>query len=592
MLSRRSRRPAGHLAVIVLLLLVQFALRVHDPLALPSFVDESYHATRGGFVYHFDRNPASFSQGKLLFYYWLGLFGPHGDGALGVSRLAVALWSLITSAAVAAAASALFGRRAVIPALLFYALVPWAVFFERMALADPFAGGMAALTAWQSIRLAQAVRPSAAHGVLVGLLAALTLFAKLTTIFIAGLPLAAALLLSDLRPADHSPRALGAWIAALWRHYRRAWIPMVGAGLSLWGLYFAAMLAYARTGAQPKFFTRDLMVGGAPHSNGLLDNLYQLADGAAYLISTPLALGLIALAGVLLRVWRREGAFAVIWLAALWGPITLLGNPVKTRYLMTGVAAAAVIFGGGMAALSSGQPVPAVLPLASFKTGARLYIYSPLYRFEDDMSNAQVFNALARAGVMIFTLGVLVAWVFSFALPFDRTAGTNPAALEMPSLDRYTYLSGPDTGWGMREALAYLEMHGTRVNGQVPAVAVIVHCASTDLYVTPGFAWTCADFRDAADRWETLADVRRWTPLHAGLIAWPFVYLITEFNGTVPPDAPPETVPLDWELVFTAPRPNGGRIVTVWRVMPDSTPPPLPGSLVWAKDAPQRYREH
>lgn len=551
------------LILVVALLLVQFWLRVQNPLALPAFVDENYHATRGSFVYELDRNPADFSHGKLLFYYWLGLFVPEGDGALAVTRLAVALWSLVTGAAVVAVARALFGRGAALPALLFYAVVPWAVFYERMALADPFAGGLAALVAWQSVRLARSKRPSARQGALTGLLVGLTLLAKLTTAFVVLLPFVAILLLDELRPAGSDWRALQTWLAALWARYRRARVAMFAAGGSVWALFLLAMLVRVLGGQAPRFFTRKLVVGGTPESTTLLENLGDLALAAAHLVSTPLTLGLLALAGVLWWRQRATAVFALAWLVVLWVPITLLGNPVKTRYLMVGVAATAVIFGGGVATLVNVQPVPA---LAGARVSVRLYAYSPFYGLEDDLAPVLTLRWLSRMGTGAFVLAVALAWVFSFALPFDRTSATNPAALDMPPLDRYTYLGGPDAGWGTREALAFLAERGQPIDGEVPVVAVILHCGSTNLHATHELNFTCADFRNTPGHWETLADARHWTPLHVALDRWPFVYLVTELNDAVPSGSPQAGVTLDWQPVFVAARPNGGGIVRVWRV--------------------------
>src|SRR5690606_31406229 len=110
-----------------------------------------------------------YSHGKLLYYYWLGLFGTDRTAALEMMRLATALLSLLTLAAVAASARALFGPGAALAAALVYALAPFAVFFERMALADPLATALATLTAWHSVLLARA--PSLRRGLVTALLA-------------------------------------------------------------------------------------------------------------------------------------------------------------------------------------------------------------------------------------------------------------------------------------------------------------------------------------------------------------------------------------------------------------------------------------
>ena len=179
-----------HWVPIIGLLLLQLALRVYHPAALPVFVDEFSHIRRAQIA--FEQSLIPQSHGKLLFYYWLAPFVPQGDGALPAARLAVALISLISSATAAAVARDLFGRRAILPTLAFYAVVPYAAFFERMALADPFAGAMAALAVWSSVHLAR--RPSALRGLITGMLISLMLLAKLTTGVLLPMPLIAVLL--------------------------------------------------------------------------------------------------------------------------------------------------------------------------------------------------------------------------------------------------------------------------------------------------------------------------------------------------------------------------------------------------------------
>lgn len=527
----------AQLALIVLLLLCQFYLRVRNPLELPAFVDENYHIGRAEIVYNFDRNPVQFSNGKLLFYYWLGLFFIGGNSALVVGRLAVAVFALINGAMVLAIARALFGSRAALPALLLYVFMPWSVFFERMALADPFAAGIAAITLWQSIRLAQMPRPTAARGALVGLLVALTLLAKLTTTFFLAIPVVAALLLSDIRPAENTRAAYEAWARALWARYGRAWRAGAAVTGAIWGVYIVAMLLSTYLGSQPKFFTSSL-VDSTPNPLNLLDNLIATVEAASTLISLPVALLLVALSAVAIR-WRpAPGLLAAAWLAVLWLPIVVFGAPVQTRYLAVGLPALAVLAGGGLAALEHHAAhyyaaYPALLP------GLR-----------------RRWAALALAWI------VIGGWLMMFALPFGWKASGNANRLRLSESDSFTYISGPFNGSGTRESLAYLRNWGRRVDGQIPAVGVLLHCGSVRLHVTDEFDWTCFDARNTAGRDQILADVRRWTPLMQAAHNWPFVYLITDIGESVPM----RDYPLEWNLVYMSARPQGGKLVSVWRV--------------------------
>jgi len=112
------------LAILVALLAFRFALRVHHPISLPFFMDEYRHISRAQLVYMPGYNPIEFAHGKLLLYYWLGLFAPQRNTGSVMGRLSIAIASLITAATSAAIARRFFGRQAAIFALAFYALAP------------------------------------------------------------------------------------------------------------------------------------------------------------------------------------------------------------------------------------------------------------------------------------------------------------------------------------------------------------------------------------------------------------------------------------------------------------------------------------
>jgi hypothetical protein len=545
----REQYKLAQYILIVLFLLGQFFLRVHNPLEQPAFVDESHHIQRGGIVYTFDRNPVELSHGKLLFYYWLGLFLPGGDSALATGRLAVAVFSLITSAVIAALARALFGERAILPALVFYALAPWTVFFERMALADSFAGGLAALTAWQCIRLARSPAPTRRFGAWIGLLVAATMFGKMTTIFVSTLPFAA-VLLSDIRPAGYSRADLRAWLFALWARFGLAWVAAAITVGVVWVIYLIGLLAYQLSGQTPMVFTGSL-VDGAPGAPGMFSNVRDTLIGARYLLSIPMTAGLIALTAMVVRQRAAATAFVLVWLAALWGPVIVWGNPVKTRYLMTGLPVLAVLFGGGIASI--------VFPWKPFPARNQPRGWQPQpgpVRFQLAIVPPQL------SAVSLAVLTVVLFWAFDFALPFAQTAATDPEDLDLMARDEYSYITSPYNGFAARDAVAFLAENGARFNGEIPAVGALKHCGSISLYITHQFAWSCYDERTAPEP-AFVDDISHWANLATALDQWPLVYLITEYQ---PPSGLAESMGLDWRPMFTDTRPRSGWTVTVWRV--------------------------
>lgn len=185
--------------VLLILLLTQFALRVIQIDSLAPFIDEGFHARRADVVWDLEQNPARTAHGKLLLYFWLGLFESDPPHNLYMYRFASALFSLLTGAALVAAGKQLHSLGLGLVGLAVYAVLPFAVFFDRMALADPFASGWVALVAWRSLVYAKLLRTAAParlwrEGVIIGVLLGLATLAKLTVGLIPLLPGLTALL--------------------------------------------------------------------------------------------------------------------------------------------------------------------------------------------------------------------------------------------------------------------------------------------------------------------------------------------------------------------------------------------------------------
>lgn len=519
----------ARLWLITLLLLGGFFVRAHRPGALPGFVDELSHIERGEIIYTLERNPSEISHGKLLYYYWLGLFETSRGGALVTARLATALFTLLGLAGVAAAARVLFGPGAVLPATAFYAIVPFAVFFERMALADPMAAALGALAAWHSVLLARA--PGQRRGLITGLLANGAMGAKLTAAPVLALPVLAAAIFGDVPWPDRKRASLSIYAKALWRRYEPAWRPIGLIFAAGWAIFAAMSLVALVRGGHPILLDTYLTDASAQPED-VLDKLGGLAGRVELLLTPGMASLVVLLAGLALW-WRPSAAlYTLAWLALLWGPSTLLASSLQTRYLVAGVPAVAVLVGGGIAALGR---APAL------HRRPRLAI-------------------LAR-GTAAIALGV---WAVAFALPFDWRAGSDPAALTLPRRDTYDYFWGSFNTWGTREALAYLSAHGEPAQGRVPAVGVLQLCPLATLYVTPALDWTCHDYYRLGA--EVAFDPARWDFVRQRLDAVPWLYVVTEFSEVVSPDGPPARFGERWDLVFSFAKPHGERVITVWRV--------------------------
>ena len=182
----------GWLLLIVALLIVQFELREYHITLQGAYLDEGSHSMRGALAWRLDTNPGRFSNGKLLLYYYIGLFEAQNTTSLFVSRSAVALFSLVSGAVIYCIGRWLHSRLAGILGLICYGLLPFAVFHESMVLADPFAAAFACLVAWRSLVFAR--HPRWREGIVLGVLLTLSIMAKLTLGLLPVLPVAATLI--------------------------------------------------------------------------------------------------------------------------------------------------------------------------------------------------------------------------------------------------------------------------------------------------------------------------------------------------------------------------------------------------------------
>jgi len=212
------RRFLTSLAPILLLLLCHFALRTHNVDVQQAHLDEGFHLSRAMTVWNFDVNPGRFAHGKMLLYFWLGLFERQDSPTrcavhsrtipcaainedpvthlpppiFPAARLAMALFSVITAASIYLLGRWLFHPYVGLLALALYAILPFAFFYERLAFADPLAAGMMTLSIWRCLVFAR--RPTRTQAIIMGLILSLAVMAKMTMGLIVLLPLVAIVL--------------------------------------------------------------------------------------------------------------------------------------------------------------------------------------------------------------------------------------------------------------------------------------------------------------------------------------------------------------------------------------------------------------
>jgi 4-amino-4-deoxy-L-arabinose transferase-like glycosyltransferase len=388
----KTNRPA--IFLVVGLLLCQLFLRSVNITAQEGFLDEGFHAQRAETAWLFLDNPGRTSDGKFLVYYWLGPFIGEHDTALPVSRLAIALISLVTGAIIFLLGRLFLNETAGLLALAIYCILPMAVFHERMALADPFAEMFGCLIIWRSYIFAR--RSTWLQTVILGILLALAIMAKMTLIMLPLFPVVVSFLLFSTEESN--------WLIRWLRAYFVRFVIMAGIVVLLWlPIVIPALIASTtdrpfglldtsqviNTGTTPGYYLFDL----AQNSAGFA--------GTAFLV---LALGsLLSLAFFKNRKGYRAFVFLFSWFVFCLWPLVAIASQTAPRYV-----------------------VIALPPLTLALAFAVVIFYQR---------------------VRIIGIGLIAAvllWAVTFAIPFNSLLLNRPLKLEL-SLSNRWYILGPST---------------------------------------------------------------------------------------------------------------------------------------------------
>jgi len=514
-------RGRAVLWIAVALLLLAFAVRAHNVLALPAFNDESLHIRRSEVVWTFEHPDTSFTVGKLLGYYWLGAFGFDRLDALAGGRLVYALIVLPGAAATYRVGRALFRPAVGALALLLYAVAPPLVFYERLILADQLAATFSILALWASIRLAR--RPTRRAGLLAGLCVSLAVLAKLTAIPIALLPLVA---VWTLGPRDGAPPD-GSWRGRLARFIpRRTWPALATAyGFNLIsGLPFMLFPLFRELADEPVLVVGTDLFASSGWARLFVTNLPRLFAMLAGFCGPVAVIVALLLAGRLLFRAPRPALLLLAGVLLPWGLILALSPDPSNRYWLPGLPPLLVLVAAGLwdAAHAANRRVPGAL-----------------------------------------ALGVTLIWIALVAAPFAWHAWTDPTRLALPARDRWEYFENFASGYGLREASAALPgLPASTVTGRVPVVGLVGSCHQLRLLLPedgivdltcPFFGWEGEHMDDVVAH------------IQGRLAGESVLYLLVE------PELPftdLSLIPVRWEPVARFPLPFGGMAVELYRVAP------------------------
>ena len=139
------------------LLLIAFALRLHNLLALPAFVDEANHLRWAAEIWQ-GRVVFPFSTAKGLTLYYLAAYLPF-QNSLWIGRVAIVLSNPLTLSGLWAIGIAWRRPALGLIAAGIYATMPWAFFHERLAISDPLVATIAVWITWSATVLLKRPRP-------------------------------------------------------------------------------------------------------------------------------------------------------------------------------------------------------------------------------------------------------------------------------------------------------------------------------------------------------------------------------------------------------------------------------------------------
>jgi 4-amino-4-deoxy-L-arabinose transferase-like glycosyltransferase len=473
-------------SIPLLILLLALWLRVVNLYAAPVFVDEGTHLNWARQFVAGDTRYPVLMDGRLLAVAAYALFDPFGPAPLWLARAATAVWSLVNVAVCLRLARALGGRWAGNVAGLLYAVLPYALFHERQALADPISIGFGSLALFATWQLARTGRVG--WSVPLGLSLAGAILAKMQGAFYVAVPVVMwALWPQRRRLAAHLTLAVivGAVSAGLWL---LALGPRVGETSS--GVLVGATATLMQC---PPALCR----GNFAEQARLLPlALSSLAD----MIPPYFGWALVALALIAFGLELRDAVRA--------------GLNERVR-LSLSVSIAAVLMLGAVLAALRGELLPRY---AGFLAPAVCLLAALAFqRYRRAHGNNLIPNAA------VVTLIVLT-------LTNSYTLVTVPTRAALPSVDERQYLTGPYSGVGFRELMHLIPERET--DPQRPPLVVL------------GTAWQALSANSFVElrAWRAQPALElSWADVQTAFAQGRAVYLLDE--------APPDSDPNAWDVV-------------------------------------------
>lgn len=412
---RLTQRPIAGLrfwlASIALLWLMVWVRLVYLN-RLPVFVDEGTHLQwTQAFVAGTNAYPR-LMDGRVGLMAWLALFQLNGPAPLWVARAASAVAATLSCAACLSLGAHFSSRTALLAGLL-YAILPYAVFHDRQALADPLTAALGALALALLVRLAQHSRWAVV--IPLGLALAASILVKFTSaIYLAGWVWA--MLILPTR----------SWRAWLLKNLAALGVALGVAGLTL--LMLQNRLGNANSifaNTQLSYVTCPPLVC-AGNVSEQLRRLPEVINGWLSIIPPYFGWPLMVLAGSALFAAQHRRVVVFLWVTmasmtfAMWLAAT---QALPPRYYSFLAVPLSVLAAQGIETLTMFGET----------------------RFPNE--HGFLARPIIRVWVGAIAIGV-VLWPMANTWPII----THPTQANLPAIDMRQYVSGPYAGVGFAEA--------------------------------------------------------------------------------------------------------------------------------------------
>ena len=395
----RERFSNWGLALLAGLVALFLASRLVALLKMPVFIDEAIHIwwareIQEGMV------AAGFIEGRWLSMALMSLFLNLPGDDLWLVRFSAVLAGVATLGALFLIGRELFSNRAGILAILFYLVIPYALFYDRVALADSIATPFGAWILYLSIK---SVRSQwGGNSVILALLLIFSMLVKISGIaYLIIPPITVLVLLPSSRWKKGIQRIMPAMLAGL---------------LMLAAIYIVGIPTHQVTPKAQAFSIAGVL-------QATIRNSGTLANWSWYLLGPPVAIlsGLMLLWSILTRPGRPAWFLLAILITSL-APYLVFAQDWYPRYLTFAL-------------------VPLVLLLAQ----SFCWVMDQIASRTATTKQAQTISAVL--------LGLLLIW----PVVIDLSLLSNPESAPLPEILEWEFKSGWPAGFGAEEMANFLE---------------------------------------------------------------------------------------------------------------------------------------